>query len=875
MSKTVVIIHDPFDVDSAECIKDVSSVRGTIKEALGAWPSGARVYDGHVANSHDVTPRVPEDVAALEELQGPVYVVNYPEDPILIIAAIAVVAVAAAVLFLIPVIPGANRQVSSANNELADRQNQPRPKGRIPDIFGQVRSTPDLIALPYKVFVANQELEVAYMCIGRGSFTVEDIRDDTTLVSSIEGASVEVYGPGTSPNSGVAQLTVGSAINKPVLSTKRTTSVNGQVMEPNDWLGPFEVVLRGMTQVVVNVVAPQGMFKDDGDQTSTSVSYSVEVTPVDAAGVATGAAVTQSGTVTGSSTNRDSKGTTTIVALAAPTDRVKVRVQRTTPKDTAFEGSVVDEVKWRDCFGQAPVSQTDFGDVTTVMAQTYATSGALSVKSRKLNMLVTRKLPSRDGEYGFTSELTATRNAADVLCFLALDPYVGRLPGGTIVSEGGLGQVDVPQIYQSVQDVVDYFGIEEAGRFDYTFDQSDLSFQETAQIVATAVFSQAYRRGSVMRLSPEMPQGDSVLLFNHRNKVPGSEARTYSFGTLNNHDGVALTYVDPADDAQVTLYVPQGEDTALNPMKVETPGVRSFEQAYLHAWRHWNRIRYRYLTERFEGLQEADLLVRFDRILSADTTRQGVQDGEVLSQTALVIELSQPVTLEAGETYTCFLQLSTGVVEAIAVTAGEDDRHLVLAAPPSAPLTVSDDAAYRTGYVVIKDGSGEGEATPMLVTEKEATEGFTVGLTAINYDDRYYSNDLDFYTEPSEGGTVPDPGTTVDGTPDPGVSVSISPSSSSTSSGAPSVSRAFTVSVAGGTPTSYFWGVDSGNGYINSGGSAASANLAVFDDSEGTGGAQAQFFCDVVVAGVMYRAYCTMYHFYTGSTFYRNAANQL
>src|SRR5690606_4793407 len=41
-----------------------------------------------------------------------------------------------------------------------------------------------------------------------------------------------VYGPNTSPNSGVPQLRIGNAINTPVLAVKRSNSVNGQVLQP-------------------------------------------------------------------------------------------------------------------------------------------------------------------------------------------------------------------------------------------------------------------------------------------------------------------------------------------------------------------------------------------------------------------------------------------------------------------------------------------------------------------------------------------------------------------------------------------------------------------------------------------------------------------
>jgi hypothetical protein len=871
--KTVTIIDDAFNPAQARHFTGVVSVRQTIMDAFPAWPANARIYDGAVALVRDVTPCTACEVAALEELDNDhVIVVVYPDGPVaLIIAAVAIVALSVALVLLIPTVPTlSNRQFDGNSGQLTERKNAPRPNGRIPDIYGQLRVAPDLIAVPYTVFIANQEIEVAYMCIGRGEFEISDVRDDATLVSTIEGASVEIYGPGTSPNSGAPVQTIGSAIGRDVLTAKRITSVNGQVLEPGEWVGPFSIQLRGLDRVYVNVVAVQGMFKDNGeDQFSTTVSFELEVTPLDDSGFASGAPVTITGTVTGSATNRDIKGVTTTANVTAPSGRVSVRVRRTTPKDTAFEGTVVDEIKWRDLYGMAPVDKDDFGDITTVMAQTYATAGALALKERKLNMLVTRKLPSRDtgtGDYAFTTALTATKSAADILCAMALDPVIGRLPGGELVSDGGAGQVDVPQIYDEVAAVVTYFGIEDAGEFAYAFTRSDTSFQEMAQAVANAAFCQVYRRGSILRLRLEKPQPDSRLLLNHRNKVPRTETRTYTFGTAAGYDGVALTYIDPSDDAPVTLYVPQGDDTAANALEVDGIGMRSFEQAYLHAWRNWNRLKYRYITEQFGALQEADMLVRMDRFLSVDTTRADVLDGEVLAQDGLVLTLSQAAVLDPAETYTCFLQLSTGVVEAIAVTPGADPYHVVLAEAPTNPLTVSDDAAYRTGYLIVQDGDGKQVGTPMLLFEKDPAENFTVGVKAINYDVRYYANDLDFLSEGAGPGTDPDEPEVVDGEPDPAVTVSITPPYRNTQSNGTSSTGLFTVNVTGGAPSAYFWGVQTGDGVVFAGQGTNAAQLRVFD-FEGFGGF-AQFYCDVVIAGVTYRAFCTSQHTYLGDTVY-------
>ena len=217
----------------------------------GRMPDHARIYDvGGIGDpqrfalqvaqgallDRDVTPRRPRDIARLAQHPGPLMVVIPPRLPVAVIIA-SVVAVAlnvAATFLLTPKLPGQNQTYESPNNSLASRSNRARPLQRICDIFGTVRSTPDLIAVPYSTFVNHQEVEIALMCIGRGSYEVSDIRDGDTMISSIAGASVAVYGPGTSPGNGDPETEIGTPIPDPVLSILKMNDVNGQVLRaPN------------------------------------------------------------------------------------------------------------------------------------------------------------------------------------------------------------------------------------------------------------------------------------------------------------------------------------------------------------------------------------------------------------------------------------------------------------------------------------------------------------------------------------------------------------------------------------------------------------------------------------------------------------------
>lgn len=939
-------------------VHQVDDLLTFLRTEFGAWPAGGRII--HMPDGAIVTPGTPSDIPRLRQLPGPFSVEVFPREPATITAIIINLAISAALalvsMALAPTPPSQTSRTirdESPNNGLSDRVNRERVNGRVPDIYGTVRSTPDLLQA-HRVFENHVEKEIAYMCIGRGAYDVSDIRDDTTPIADIAGASVAAYGPNTSPNSGAPQLTIGNAINVPVMLTKRANAVNGQILQPPNYAslayaamrfespnlirsmdseidftelfiagdvvtvsgaavsagtyqyvaptdsvtagngyglttsegklilsgdqsshwgigqvvtvtngtfrwteagggdsgetinrsvnlnGPYTIlgiaVVSGKTEIrldisqnysawpgvlggtataptgnptltrpsgailynlsgvytintltaglltlsdpagvnadwnvmadsyggvsptltthiqaqaerwigwfivesvepvsraIANVVALNGLYADNGrQQYRKDVTVQMQAVPIDAAGNPTGGTNVFDGTIQGSATSRSTRALTMDINLSASSSRWKFRMRRTNNTDTDFDGQVVDEIKWRDLYAAAVVSKPNFGDVTTIQSVTYATDGALAIKERKLNALVTRKLPQRVSGSTFTSTLHATNNVADILSAICLDPRMGNR---------STAEVDFDNLYATAAEINSYFGVNVA-QFNYTIDSDNLSFEETVDMIAQAVYCKAYRRGSVLRLFFERETNESAILFNHRNKVPGSEQRTTSFGTAEAYDGVEFQWVRPSDDSVQTMYLP-ADRSAVNPKRVESVGVRVESQAHFHAWRAWNKIRYQNETIEFDALPEANLLTLSERILCADNTRGQSQDGEIMSVDGLVVELSQPFDWGAG-TYTIFLQGSDGLVESMPVASGGARRFALLSRAPRVPLVV--DGYNQTKYIITNSFDTR-RARPFLVTEKsQPNDDMTIPLTAINYDARYYANDGDY-----------------------------------------------------------------------------------------------------------------------------------
>ncbi|QBY13265.1 host specificity factor TipJ family phage tail protein [Acinetobacter baumannii] len=938
--KKVVIIPKPYS-DEGRSEAYVEDVVAYLFQQFSIWPEHARIYHNHIAESCDVTPNNPRTINSqiqhLQSLEGEFYVVIEPEWLQFVYYAIVAIMAAYSIYTVLTMPKPQAPTVGSSNNELSQRSNQARLNARIPDIFGKVRSYPDLIAQTYTIYKDGIEIEECLMCIGRGYFQILDMRDGDTDVANIAGTSVSVYDPFTSIV-GTPIYQVGEAFTELPKFVRTSASINGQTIElpnkavlessnvwfqspnlikgagldftqyfaandrvalsgavygvqdvnlsgsimvnedkmviiesstnidnPNlfkglqltgalvdivtvtgtppdevteintrdlsgqyivsgvtktvitggfhyeitlsnpekvnanwqyvnnsytitagaflnrnsnsitlddtytinsvtadtialvnpsainsDWdklltlpnqstqgqdvlvrfdavsnkyVGWFNFDMPEATQAVFNFFFPNGLFYQDskGGVWEEGITVVIELQAIDSKGDPVGSITTIN---QGIRANNKSQFGRTIYIDLPTAGSFRFRLSRTTATQA---GKTQDTCKIKSVYGMAESNISDYGNVTIVRSRTVATDGALSIKERKLNCLVNRKLPV-DG----TGPLQATRSAGQALINLALDQYIGRRTSA---------EVDIAQINAEIAKVNAYFGSELMSEFNYTIDDDNLSFEEIAGMVASSAFGEPYRFGSLTRLKFEQPQENAVLLFNHRNKVPLTEKRSYTFGVQKDYDGVELEYTSDLDDARVKYTIPE-DITPKNPLKITTTGIRNEAQAKTRAWREWNKLQYKYVSCEMEVLDESELLIRNDRILVANNTVVDTQDGEIESVDGLIVKTSQPCTFEAGHDYYIYLQMSDVTVDMVPCTAGIDKYHVVLSRPPVQPLVVAADRYVKTLYTLVR--ADQSEAQAFMLEELTPQTQMTNTLKASNYDARFYERDHDF-----------------------------------------------------------------------------------------------------------------------------------
>ncbi len=840
---TIVIRTNPLDSSLDQVFNDVKNVREFLFNHFEVWPQNAVIYADKINEQNKVSLETSKDVESLANLNGAIFVVIYPSGVALIATLVWAANVAVAIF------TGGKKKEStsdqtaqrkevatgSPNNGLTARSNTSRINQRIPEIFGAVRSIPDLLLNSYTEYIANQQVEYGYYCVGRGQYEISDIRDgDTMLNQASRSSSAEVYGPGTSPQLGSPQLAVGKSINAEFVSVKLSTSITGQklfapnttsvysaykfkfyrngriqvdnerevpngitpetgnidfttyfqagdkfeVSGSNNTDGLYDIasvdsnfvtliepeivnsywtnfatdgtwqiggmnlitpgdrkvglfIVENCNKIFCNFVAENGLYFDDGVQPiGTQVAIQITAQEINSADVLIGGTYSVNIILNGGSS---ASRIAVTGKLSLPyVSRWKVYAKRTSNTNLTFDGKVVDSVEWESLMAVSSITLAQFGNVTTIRTATYVTPGTLGLKDRKLNCLAKRIIPVRQTNGSYVDGITS--KFADILRFVCLDPKIGNRD---------VSELDLTNFYDTQAAIQSYFGTAKAIEFNYTFDEDNFSFEETVSVICEAVFCSAFRQGSTIKLHFEKETNDSVLLFNHRNKIPNSETRTVRFGNNEDKDGVELEYVEPKDGAKIKYYLPI-DQSAVNPEKISQLGITNKLQAYFHAHRVFNRICYQNCMVEFDGLQESQMLTRNQRIQVADNTRTQTFDGEVVVQNGSTLTLSQDFIFEVGKTYTIFLQNVDGTVISKGITAGTYKNQVVLANTTNISIAVADDLYSKSTYEIVENTSGRKRA--FLVDEKSSKDNFVVTLKAINYDDRYYDGDDDFLT---------------------------------------------------------------------------------------------------------------------------------
>ena len=249
-------------------------------------PKGTRITCGSANRENDVTEQLalgdPDGHLTRNEGEYHVLVVPGTVETWIPLIISLVVSVAAVLLTPKPTVPtAANSRQDSATNSLGNRSNEAKPGDRFQDVRGfEPAVYADLLMEPHRRYEDNREIEFVYGTATAGFGLISEPRDGITKWEVVEGAQLDVYGPGTTPGNGTPSQTFGNTtIDFPIVATTRSRNVTGQILAPPNQLETEPLSYTASNNGTISVVDPDAEFDfrntyDVGDKITLQSWYS-------------------------------------------------------------------------------------------------------------------------------------------------------------------------------------------------------------------------------------------------------------------------------------------------------------------------------------------------------------------------------------------------------------------------------------------------------------------------------------------------------------------------------------------------------------------------------------------------------------------------
>ena len=537
------------------------------------------------------------------------------------------------------------------------------------------------------------------------------------------------------------------------------------VLEPVN-LGTIDLDDPDLVEILVNVVAPSGLYRNNGG-TETILEHTIELVLKEAGGAEYVYPHTIKGSVFYKSSLKWSLSIrvrnlrvfpSKIIAASGPCSLLVREIVPAAPPSGAVDYRNIQTLN-----GYLLRTIDRLYERETVVYQSVTADPISSVtEERLLGMDVTRKVPTVAG--GAT--LAPTSQADLIIAAVALDPYIGGME---------LVDLDTASLSQAITDVGTYFGDSVMGEFNFTFDDANLSAEETIATIAQCVFCGAYRANGKLGLWFERDLevfGENVLdvrlVLGSHNTVPESEVRSYTVGTDGNNDGVTITWNDITEnDVELNYNTPV--EALYNPQTLEYAGIRNERQAQVHADRVWNKKLYQHEGYEVTVTHEGVILKHGDLI---GVATPGVSEGNPLynrrkmSGTVVYVDglkfhISPKMNIEANMV-TVLIQGRNGQIQQLTGAIYDSDRNpgeysMFIANGDDTTIDVNyDELAAIQAPIVVNSVTGtpskprtnylSADADGMSVYRVntiETEDGLTFKVTASEYRDIYYQNDQD------------------------------------------------------------------------------------------------------------------------------------
>lgn len=578
----------------------------------------------------------------------------------------------------------------------------------------------DTSDVSWQVFTNKQLIKTSYDCSAASTFTTADGEinsyvwyEDSTAITD----KITVTG-----------------------STHRSPAIGQQF---DGFIGPI-TCRDGAQLAVLNLVANNGFYKYyKGTERDVSTQIDVVIQELDSDDKPTGNEYTKSTTFRTNSRSKTKQAAISFEVDISIYDKCQLLARRRGNRDKGENVSNIDKVNFQSLDFETDIVQPETEDMTICQFVIPASISALQSKKRQINYDWTRIITPYigNGQYGAK---TPTSTFAETVIALSLDKYNGRKL---------LSEIDADSLLATQSEMLAYYGTSDAIQVGYNLDSTKMRFQDIFNLFCDSVLCKAFVRNGILQAYPDIERTESSKQFTHRNKIQGTSTKEDNYEP--EYDGIELSYRSNKTKKFETVIKHLDGTESFNRMQIELSCAVNEAQAEIRANRELNILQYKLSAHVFEADGIGRYCVLGERVDNVDDTRivkrdtnmnhYAIYSGEVVSQNGLVIELSEPVYFEAGETHSIRFTSSQGVLlEAISCSKGDNDYQVVLSNAPSSEIYTGYQKK-KTQFTFASDVSRL--ALPVTIRSlvaKERSGLKTTQINAINYDSRYYTNDKDF-----------------------------------------------------------------------------------------------------------------------------------
>jgi hypothetical protein len=612
-----------------------------------------------------------------------------------------------------PKVQGINyNEKASPTYSLQAQGNSARIGDSVPVVYGRHMIYADFAAIPYSYFENNDQYLNQLFVIGMGEYDIEKIRIEDTNIANFKEITYEIIKP-----------------NQPITlfnhNCVQATEVASQTLKHDEYQGGFTLNKAAsiINAIEVDFVASRGLYYADnnGNFQNKSVTVVVEARQIDEEEQSIGEWQEIINQTITSNKNKQIRKT---FKAQIPQGRYEVRAKRTTAEST--DTRTADTMVFTGLRGYL-VEDVQYKDMTLVAMKMRATDNLSQTTSRKVNFIVTRKLPIWSAETGW-SEPQVTRSIAWAFADVCRASYGGNLADDEI-NLRQLAYLD--KVYEQNGDA-----------FNAVFD-SRLSLLEALGRIGktsrTFSFIQAGKIHFVRDFIDNELDAEPAMVFNKENIVEDSWKIQYLLPTSETIDYAEITYFDEKTWTNKTFEVALDESKKTTKTQMTMFGVTNKAQAEREARYHLlcNKYRRRIVsfdTEMEGGIPTIGSLVR----LSYPLPKWGIS-GFVIDYDAEahVLTLNEPVELETGKEYHICLRNQLGKAEKpIRVERPVDlfEREIKLTRTPDFAIYIEDEKE-KTGFII-------GEINEVSIDAKVnsivARDPYLYTITATIDDSRVY-----------------------------------------------------------------------------------------------------------------------------------------